>query len=189
MAPERVTEPAVDFVAVAAPARMAETVPAWRSYEAAVRTPVLPEIVPPARVTAPTVSERAPIASVPPVLTVTAPASARWSAALAKVSVPPLTVVPPVKSLAAESVSVPAPVFVSVPAPVRLAETVPPVAVSCETAKVPPPRVPPVLIVTLLAIVSALRSKVPPLTVIVPEPNAPAAPALSVPAVTVVAPV
>ena len=181
----------MDFVAVAAPARMAETVPvpAWRSYEAAVRTPVLPEIMPPARVTAPTVSERAPSASVPPVLTVTVPASARWSTALAKVSVPPLIVVPPVKSLAAESVSVPAPVFVSALAPVRLAETVPPVAVNCETAKVPPLRVPPVLIVTLFVSVSALRSKVPPLTVIVPEPNAPAAPALSVPAVTVVAPV
>ena len=150
---------------------------------------MVPESVPPARVTAPTVSERAPSASVPPVLMVIAPASARWSTALAKVNVPPLIVVPPVKSLAAESVSVPAPVFVSAPAPVRLAETVPPVAVSWETAKVPPLSVPPVLIVTLLASVSALRSKVPPLTVMALVPKASAVEPLSVPAMTAVVPV
>ena len=107
---------------------------------------------------------------------------------MAKVNVPPLIVMPPVKSLAAESVSVPAPVFVSAPAPVRLAETVPPVAVSWETAKVPPLSVPP-LKVMLLASVSALRSKVPPLTVMALVPKASAVEPLSVPLVTVVVPV
>ena len=95
--------------------------------------------------------------------------------------------VPPVKSLAPERVSVPTPVLFSVPEPVRVAEIVPAVAVTCDTAIVPPVSVPP-LTVTLLASVSALRSKAPPLSVIALEPKASVLDPFRVPAVIVVAP-
>ena len=89
------TEPPVVLLRAAVPARMAETVPAWSAKVLAALTVSVPfSIVPPVRVTVPTVSAKPPRSKEPP-LTVTVPVSARRLFAPSR-SLPALTVVPPV---------------------------------------------------------------------------------------------
>ena len=90
--PERVAVPSVVLLRAAAPARLAEAVPARTSKDEPVNVPF--SIEPPVSVTAATVSAKPPRSKVPPV-TVTLPESARRFAAPRR-RVPSLSVVPPV---------------------------------------------------------------------------------------------
>ena len=99
--------PVLLLVRAPLPPRIALRVPFSTAYELPVSTPVLLEMVPPCRVTAPTVSLFAPSASVP-LETVT-------EAESASTSLPPVLRVPPETTMVAEASVAPAWIF-SVPA-------------------------------------------------------------------------
>ena len=111
--------PVVDLVRTPVPPMMAEMVPDWTPRDVGVRTPVEPVMLPAWRMTAPSVSERAPRARVPP-LTVTGAVAAK-ALATPRVRVPALTVVRPVKVFTPLRVRLPEPSLVSVPVPVVIA--------------------------------------------------------------------
>ena len=105
-------------------------------------------------------------------------------------TVPPSTVTPPLKSLEPLRLATPEPVLVTPPRPVIEDEIVPAwtlTAVPVATLMVPPWIVPPVM-ETELAMEAPVRSRVPAVTVTVPEPRAVSAVAARVPAETVVPP-
>ena len=67
MAPESVTVPAVVLSSPTLPPKMAETLPACRpKFEALVKMPVVPLMLPPVNCTPATVSLKVAISSVPP---------------------------------------------------------------------------------------------------------------------------
>ena len=78
-----------------------------------VNTPVVPVMLPVVKVTAPTVSEKAPMSNVPP-FTVTAPDKALVTPT---VKVPAVMVVSPAKGVTPVSVHVPVPALVKPPVP------------------------------------------------------------------------